>query len=120
MNRKKSLSLCVIIVIGVILLAPPGVFGKDKGLFRTQGLINPGGNLKAGYLLVNEMRIYLDPSTQIMDHRGKTVPATDLKAKKWVYLEVDTGSPRKMRARNIYLLPRYIGPAEKKQFAFMK
>jgi len=120
MNGKKSLTFCVIIIIGLTLLLPPGVFGKEKGLFRTQGLINPGGNLKAGYLLVNEMRIYLDPSTQIMDHQGKTLPATELKAKKWVYLEVETDSPRKIRARNIYLLPHYIGPAEKKQFAFMK
>ena len=109
------------ILIGVLLLLTPDLcFAKDNRPVFTQGLINPGGNLKAGYLLINEMRVYVDSSTAIMDRWGKVLPATELKSKNWVYLELEKAPANRMKARKIYLLPRYVKPEERKQFAFMK
>jgi hypothetical protein len=122
MNRRiKASPWLWRILIGVLLLLVPDLcFAKDSRPVFTQGLINPGGNLKAGYLLVNEMKVYLDASTSIMDPRGNILPATDLNPKKWVYLEMEQGPNNRMRAKKIYLLPRYINPEEKSKFAFMK
>ena len=105
----------------IFLLLVAGLcFAKDSRPVFTQGLINPGGNLKAGYLFINEMRVYLDSSTAIMDRWGKVLPAAELKSKNWVYLEMEKGQTNGMKARKIYLLPRYVKPEERKQFAFMK
>jgi hypothetical protein len=109
------------ILIGLFfVLVPELCFAKDSRSVSTQGLINPGGNLKAGYLFINEMRVYLDSSTAIMDRWGKVLPAAELKSKNWVYLELEKGPANGMKARKIYLLPRYVKPEERKQFAFMK
>jgi len=123
MKRKamKTHHLCLILVGCLILLSSRPCFTGDNAVMRTQGLINPGGNLKAGYLFVNEMRIYLDSSTQILDHRGGVLQAGDLKPKRWVYLEIEKEPARNaLRARRIYLLPHYVSPEKKRQFAFMK
>ncbi len=109
------------ILIGFLVLVAPGFsFSKDNRLVFTQGLVNPGGNLKAGYLVINEMRVYLDPSTSIRDAWGNIIPAAELKAKKWVYLEMERNSANQLRARKIHLLPYYVKPEERKRFAFMK
>ncbi len=114
------LSLCVILP-GSILFSISSLAAKDSAVFRTQGLVNPGGNLKAGYLLINEMRVYLNGATQIVDYQGRTLQPTEIKAKRWVYVELEKDAAlKRMRARRIYLLPHYIGRAEKKQYAFMK
>ena len=113
--------LCLIMIGGLLFSFAQTGFAKENPVVRTQGLINPGVNLKAGYLLINEMRIYLNPSTQIMDHRGVHLPATELKPKKWVYLEVEKDPARNaIKAKKIYILPRYVRPEEKRQYAFMK
>jgi hypothetical protein len=122
MNRKRGASSWLWpILTGILflLIAEPS-FAKESRSVFTQGLINPGGNLKAGYLLINEMRVYIDSSTAITDRWGKDLPATELKSKNWVYLELEKGPANRMKARRIYLLPRYVKPEERKQFAFMK
>ncbi len=120
-TRIRCLWLYLILSAGLILsFAQPG-FTKEGVVMRTQGLINPGGNLKVGYLLINEMRVYLNSSTQIMDHLGGTLSATELKPQKWVYIEFEKDPAHNaMKARKIYVLPRYISSAERKQYAFMK
>jgi len=101
------------------VLRSPG--SKDIKVLRTQGLINPGGNLKTSYLLINEMRIYFDGSTKIMDRNSKPIPVTLLKPKNWVYMEIEKDSTQKyFKAKKIYLLPNYVNPKEKKIYSFMK
>ena len=96
-------------------------FGAEYKSMRTQGLINPGGNLKGAYLLINEMRIYIDRATQVMDDRGTTLSQAELKPKRWVYMEIETDSTKMTaKAKKIYLLPHYIKPEEKQRFSFMK
>ncbi len=122
MKRKMILLSASLIVMGNIFFWPSSLsFAKDSVLFRTQGLVNPGGNLKAGYVLINETRVYVNGATQITDYKGRVLPATEIKAKKWVYVELEKDAGHNaMRARKIYLLPHYIAPTERKQYAFMK
>jgi len=123
MKKEKIITrcLCLIVFGGFILYSPLAGPAKENAVLWTQGRINPGGNLKAGYLLINEMRVYLNPSTQIMDHHGKMLTSSELRPKKWVYvgIEKDTAT-QALRTNKIYLLPHYIVPEKKKQYAFMK
>ena len=121
--KKRNLAIKIFSAsIGWLLLSMAfPCFGAEGTIFHTQGLINPGGNLKAGYLFINEMRVHIQQATQIMDSRGKPITIAELKPKKWVYMEVERDSTQKIiRAKKIYLLPHYIKPGEKSNFSFMK
>lgn len=119
-NRKLGIKIFFVLIGWTILHAPSFCFAEDGNVLRTQGLINPGGNPKAGYLIINEIRVYIDKTTQVMDHRGTPILLTEFQSKRWVYMEVEKDQSKKMmKAKKIYLLPRYINPEERKKFPFM-
>jgi hypothetical protein len=72
-------------------------------------------NLKAGYLLINEMRVQIDGTTRVMDQKGAPIDPAELRSKRWVYFEMEEG-----RAKKIYLLPHYINARERQNFRFIK
>jgi len=112
--------ICLLVVCLMILLASFCLAAEER-VIRTQGLINPGANLKAGYLFINEMRVYIDKATQIMNQYGTSIPITELKPKKFVYLEMDKDPNQGInKAKKIYLLPHYVNPKDKQKFSFMK
>ena len=117
---KGYATLCM--TLGLFFLCGvPSSLAAHGNVIRTQGLVNSGGNLKAGYLLINEMRIYVDQTTQIMDHHGAVIPATQLKPKKWVYVEMEKGTiSNTFRGKKIYLLPHYVASKERGKFPFMR
>jgi hypothetical protein len=119
-KKPENHVLCVLLG-GVILLLSPMNLAAGGNVMRTQGLINPGGSLKAGYLLINEMRVYIDKTTQMTDHRGVPIRLVELKPKRWVYIETEGEPGQKIViAKKIYLLPHYVNPEEKRKFSFMK
>ena len=111
-----------LVLIGcIIFFAAHLALAKESNVLRTQGLINPGGSLKAGYLVINETIVYIDKRTQVMDHRETPISITEFQPKRWVYMEVEKDQNKKarVRAKKIYLLPHYINPEERKNFPFM-
>jgi hypothetical protein len=103
----------------IVLFGDPLGLAKGNNVLRTQGLINPGGNPAAGYLIINEMRVYIEKKTELWDHRKMAILITELTPKKWVYMEIEKNSNGKIKASKIYLLPRYVNPEERKRFSFM-
>jgi len=120
--KTKKLGMIVCILAGwFILSVTANCLATTGNVLRTQGLINPGGNLKAGYLLINEMSIHIDKGTQVMDQYGKPISVAELKPKGWVYIEIEKDPIKNIsKARKIYLLPRYMTPPEKGRFSFMR
>ncbi len=119
--KTKTLGVIFCILTGWFVWSVPNCLATTGNVLRTQGLINPGGNLKAGYLLINEMRIHIDKVTQVMDQYGKPIPVAELKPKGWVYIEIEKDSIKKIaKAKKIYLLPRYVTPPEKRRYSFIK
>lgn len=116
---KSRIALCSLLIGCFVLFAAHLGLAKGSEVLKRQGLINPGGDLKAGYLIINEIRVNIDKTTQVMDHRETPIPITELQPKRWVYMEVEKDSKKMMRAKRIYLLPRYIAPEERKKFPFM-
>ncbi len=120
MGKWKFRMMLHFLLIGCTVLFASHLVLAQGGVLRTQGLINPGGNVKSGYLIISEMKINIDKTTKVMDHRGNPILLTEFQPKKWVYMEIEQDqSNKKIKARRIYLLPRYINPQEKKQFPFM-
>jgi len=120
-TKKLRIQILCILIGWLISSATSNCLAVDSSVLRTQGLINPGGNLKAGYLLINEMRIHIDKVTQVMDRYGTPISTAELKPREWVYMEIEKDPIKKtVKARKIYLLPRYVTPAEKRRFSFMK
>ncbi len=117
---KFKAMLYSLLIGGVILFNFHLALAKGSNVLRTQGLINPGGNPKAGYLIINEMRVYIDKKTELWDYRKMPILITELTPKKWIYMEIEKDSKGKIKASKIYLLPRYINPEERKRFSFMK
>jgi hypothetical protein len=121
MGKRTFKTLLHSLLIGwIILFAVHLALAKGNTVLKTQGLINPGGNPKAGYLIINEMRVYVYEKTELWDHRKMPIVIAQLMSPKWVYMEVEKDSGGKIKAKKIYLLPRYIKPEERKGFAFMK
>ncbi len=119
-NRKFKMQVCCLIGWVLLYASPLSLARADVSMLMTQGLVNPGGNLKAGYLIINEMRVYIDKTTEIMDHRGKPILVTEIKPKNWVYMEVEKDANKRIaKAKKIYLLPHYVDPAKRKSFSFM-
>ncbi len=113
-------SVCALIG-GFILLIMPLSSADGSNLLRTQGLINPGGNLNGGYLFINEMRISINEKTEVLDHHRSSLPVSELKAKRWVYLEGEKDPNQKtVKAKRIYLLPHYVNPDQRRMFPFVK
>lgn len=120
-KSKLGIYSVYILLASFILIIVPFCLAAEKDLIRTQGLINPGGNPKAGYLFINEMRVYIDKATQIMNHQGTSIPIAELKPKKFVYLEMEKDPNQGInKAKKIYLLPHYVNPQDKQKFSFMK
>lgn len=120
-NWKFKKYSIYILLGGLIFSMTSFCLAAEKDLIRTQGIINPGGNLKAGYLFINEMRVYIDRATRVMNHHGTPIPVTDLKTKKFVYIEMEKEPNQSInKAMKIYLLPYYVNPGNKQKFPFMK
>ena len=123
MQIRKSVILTINVLVGLLIFSifPIMSPAEEGNIIRTQGLINPGGNLKNGYLMINEMRVYFNKTTRVMNHHGAPIPITELKPRKWVYIEIEK-SPnlKKIMAKKIYLLLRYIHPEERRKYSFMK
>lgn len=120
-GRKSGIQVLCFLLGSFIILISSVTMASESDVMRTQGLINPGGDLKSGYLLINEMRIYIDQTTKLMDHHSGIIPVTEFKPKKWVYMEISKDPIQKaFKAKKIYLLPHYVNPGEKQKFPFMK
>jgi hypothetical protein len=119
MGDRRSI---LYILIGIIVLcAAPVSLAAEGKLWRTQGLINSGGGLKGGYLFINEMRVYVDRTTKVTDQREIPIPVTELKPKRWVYMEVEKDPGQNfLKARKIYLLHHYVKPKERNKLSFMR
>lgn len=120
--RRMDIRLVYALVGVFILFIMPLSYANGSNFLRTQGLINPGGNVKSGYLFINEMKVYIDEKTQIMDYHQSPIPAAELKPKRWVYMDLEKDRTRKMmvKARKIYLLPHYLNEEQKRRFPFVK
>ena len=114
-NRK------VILICVVVLLATGSLTGAtEKDMVQFQGMVMTV-DLKKHSMVVNERTCAWNKQTLINDERGLPIEMDRLKAKTWVYVEgVQEKGQRRVLAKAIYLLPKYIDGKEKRFYSFIK
>jgi hypothetical protein len=95
-------------------------FAGDKDIVKTQGIIM-AIELFKNSMVVNERLVVWDQKTLFYDEKAKSITVDQLKTKNWVYLEGVLDKPNKrVLAKKIYLLPKYIDDKEKHLYPFIQ
>lgn len=97
----------------------PLVLAEEVSVVRLQGAIMEL-DLKKNILIVNERVFVCDQKTTFHNEKGVPVGIEKLRVKSWVYIEGERDEARKrLVAKKIYLLPRYIGRKERRLYPFI-
>ncbi len=109
-----------LLAVFLIVFISPLTFASDKGIVTTQGIVMElDWNKKT--IVVNERSIAFDQNTIVHNEKGSPIPRENLRAKAWVYIEGAKDQTRKkVVARKIYLLPKYIDDKEKHRYPFIR
>ncbi len=108
------LSIFFILVISAL------TFASDKGIVTTQGVVMVV-DLKKKTVIINERAFTLDEKTILHNEKGSPVTLDNLRARTWVYIEgVEDKAYKRVVAKKIYLLPKYIDEKEKNLYPFIK
>jgi hypothetical protein len=115
LNRK------VIVICVMVLLFTGSLTGAtEKDMVQFQGIVMTV-DLKKHSMVVNERLCVWNPQTPINDEKGLPIDMDRLKAKTWVYVEgVQEKGHRRVLAKAIYLLPKYVDEKEKRLYPFIK
>ena len=72
-------------------------------------------------MVVNERLVVWDQQTFFNNEKGKPITVDQLKTKNWVYLEgVLEKEKKRVLAKKIYLIPKYIDGKEKHLYPFIQ
>lgn len=95
-------------------------FAADKDIVKTQGIIM-AIELFKNSMVVNERLVVWDQQTLFNNEKAKSITVDQFKTKNWVYLEglLDKDKKRVL-AKKIYLLPKYIDGKEKHLYPFIQ
>ena len=78
-------------------------------------------DLYKNVMTVNERVFVLDPQTTIKDEKDYPIRIDRLKPEAWVYVEGKNNKAiKKLVAKKIYLLPKYIEKRERHLYPFME
>ena len=92
----------------------------DKDIVKTQGIIM-AIELFKNSMVVNERLVVWDQQTLFYNEKAKSITVDQLKTKNWVYLEgVLDQAKKRVLAKKIYLLPKYIDDKEKHLYPFIQ
>lgn len=110
----------VILLFSLVLLISGLTFAAEKDTVTIQGIIMDL-NLKKSVMFVNERAIAWNQDTIVHNEKGFPIPVDKLTTKTWVYIEgVKDEARKRVMARKIYLLPKYIHGNEKRLYPFIK
>jgi len=110
----------VILPFLLVLLISGLTFAADKDIVTIQGTIMEL-NSKKNVMFVNERAIAWNQDTLIQNEKGSPIPVDKLTTKTWVYIEgVKDEARKRVMAKKIYLLPKYIHGNEKRLYPFIK
>jgi hypothetical protein len=95
-------------------------FAGDKDIVKTQGIIMAIDFIKNS-MVINERLVVWDQQTLFNNDKGKLIKVDQLKVENWVYLEgvYDKGKKRVL-AKSIHLLPKYIDGKDKHLYPFIQ
>jgi hypothetical protein len=115
-NVKRTIPL----LICLILVLSTSAFAQDSDIVKLQGRVM-SLDLYKNVMTVNERVFVLDPQTTIKDEKEYPMSLDGLKPETWVYVEGENKRAlKKLVAKKIYLLPKYIEKRERHLYPFME
>jgi hypothetical protein len=113
---KKEIPFLVLLILMVSVLA----FASDNGRVKVQGRVMTV-DLEQKMLVVNEKTFFWGQYTKIKNEKESPAALDNLKPQAWVYIEGEyDGVVKKVMAKKIYLLPKYIRNKERHLYPFIE
>lgn len=116
MRKNRRIILIVLFTLVISSLT----FASERDIVKTQGLVM-AVYLSKNLMIVNERRYVWDQKTVFFNDKGSAITVDKLQTKAWVYIEGEEDRINKrVWAKKIYLLPKYINEKEKHLYPFME
>jgi hypothetical protein len=108
------------LIIFFISIISALTFAADKDIVKMQGVVMEL-DLKKNMMIVNEKQFVWDQNTIIYNEKGFPTTVDKLKTKIWVYIEgVGERVNKRILAKKIYILPKYIDEKERHLYPFIQ
>ncbi len=110
----------VILPFLLVLLISGLTFAADRDIVTLQGIVMEL-DFRKNLMFVNEKAVAWNQNTLFQNEKGSPIPVDKLTTKIWVYIEgVKDEASKRVMAKKIYLLPKYIHGNEKRLYPFIK
>jgi hypothetical protein len=111
---RMSLLFFSVFILSTLALA------QDTDTVKLQGRVMQL-DLEKNVMIVNERLFVLDFQTSVRDEKDYPITVDRLKPEAWVYVEgKHNNAIKKLVAKKIYLLPKYIEKTERRLYPFME
>ena len=118
--RNENVKRTIPLLVCLILVLSTSAFAQDSNIVKLQGRVM-SLDLYRNVMTVNEKVFVLDPQTTVKDEKDYPVSIDRLKPEAWVYVEGENNKViKKLVAKKIYLLPKYIEKRERHLYPFME
>jgi len=109
----------VFLLVFLILVFVSPTLGQENNPVKVQGRVM-SLDLYKNVITVNEKVFVLDSQTMIRDDKDYPAGMDRLRPEAWVYVVGENRSAiKKLVAKRIYLLPKFIGRKERNSYPFM-
>ena len=118
--RHKNIKETIPLLVFLMLILASSALAQDSNVVRVQGRVM-SLDLYRKVMTVNEKVFLMDSQTTIKDEKDHPISIDRLKPEAWVYVEGEnTRAIKKLVAKKIYLLPKYIEKRERHLYPFME
>ena len=117
--KKGTVRSKVLLFAFLMLVLVSSALGQESNLVKVQGRVM-SLDLYKNLIVVNEKVFVLNSQTMIRDEKDHSAGMARLKPEAWVYVVGENNSAiKKLVAKRIYLLPKYVERKERHLYPFM-
>ena len=118
--RHKAFKIKIPILFFSVFILATLALAQDTDIVKLQGRVMQL-DLEKNVMTVNERLFVLDSQTSVRDEKDYPISVDRLKPEAWVYVEGENNKViKKLVAKKIYLLPKYIEKRERHLYPFME
>jgi hypothetical protein len=118
--RHKAFKIKIPTLLFSVFILATLALAQDTDIVKLQGRVMQL-DLEKNVMTVNERLFVLDSQTSVRDEKEYPISIDRLKPEAWVYVEGKNNKAiKKLVAKKIYLLPKYIEKRERHLYPFME
>ena len=118
--RHKAFKIRIPLLFFSVFILSTSALAQDTDTVKLQGRVMQL-DLEKNVMIVNERLFVLDSQTSVRDEKDYPITVDRLKLQSWVYVEGKNNKAiKKLVAKKIYLLPKYVEKRERHLYPFME